>query len=323
MNGPALRVALLDDYQDLAAANDLAGQLPDGADLLVLRRKLTIPDLVDTLHDRNVIVVIRERTEVTAELLSRLPQLKLLVTTGPYNTVIDLVAAERLGITVCATRLSMTSTIEFTWALLFAATRQIVAEEVDMRVGGWQLVRPLGPELSGRTLGLVGLGHIGTEVARIAKAFNMRVFAWSKNLTPDVAFERGAEAVAFDQLLETSDFISIHTRLSDRTFHLFGRAEFAAMKSNAYLINTSRGPIVDEDALCDALDSGQIAGAGLDVFATEPLPVDHRLRKTRGVVLSPHLAAMTTGHTAAWFMDVAEDIKSWASGKPIRVLYAA
>ncbi|MER7006078.1 D-2-hydroxyacid dehydrogenase family protein [Dactylosporangium sp. NPDC000555] len=316
-----LSVAVLDDYQDLAATVADWSPLPAGVRVHVFRTKMTEPDaLVAALAEFDVLVVLRERTPMTADLLGRLPKLRLLVTTGPYNAAIDLDAAAANGITVCATRLSMTSTIEFTFALLFEVTRLTGAEDRHMREGGWQLVRPLRPELRGRTLGLVGFGLIGTEVARIATAFGMHVLAWSQNLDPEVARRGGAEPVSRDELFARSDFVSIHTRLSERTRGLVGAHELGLMKPTAYLLNTSRGPIIDEPALVEALHSGSIAGAALDVFCHEPLPMDDPLISAPNVILSPHVAAMTTGHAAAWFTDVVEDINAWIAGRPIRVL---
>src|SRR5689334_9978132 len=272
-----VQVAVLDDYQGAAHGFGPWASLSPGAEVTYFHDHLPGDGVVrDLLEKFDVIVAMRERTPFTAERLASLPNLKLLVTTGMGNASIDMDAARELGITVCGTGGLPSPTAELTWGLIIALQRNLLEEDRRMREGGWQ--RSIGPELAGHTLGLVGLGRLGTRVARVAQAFEMDVIAWSANLTPETAAEAGAEAVPFDDLLRRADVLSIHTRLSERTRGLIGGRELGLMKRSAILVNTSRGPIVDEDALLAALREGTIAGAALDVYAKEPLPVDHPLR---------------------------------------------
>jgi phosphoglycerate dehydrogenase-like enzyme len=272
----------------------------------------------DLLAGFEVIVAMRERTPFTAERLASLPDLKLLVTTGMANAAIDLDAARELGITVCGTGSLPSPTAELTWGLIIALQRNLLEEDLRIREGGWQ--RTIGPELAGHTLGIVGLGRLGQRVARIAQAFEMEVIAWSENLTAETAASAGVEAVGFEDLLERSDVLTIHTRLSDRTRGLISKRELGLMKPTAILVNTSRGPIVDEKALLAALRNGTIAGAALDVYAKEPLPPDHELREAPRTLLSPHLGYVTTGTYEIFYREAVEDIAAWMRGEPIRVL---
>jgi phosphoglycerate dehydrogenase-like enzyme len=219
---------------------------------------------------------------------------------------------------VCGTRGLPSPTAELTWALILALVRHVPAEDRALRRGGWQ--HTIGTELAGRTLGVIGLGRLGTRVAAIGRAFEMDVVAWSQNLSADTAANAGVRAVARDELLATADVVTIHLRLSERTRGLIGAAELAAMKPGAYLVNTSRGPIVDEAALLAALREGTIAGAGLDVYDTEPLPPDHPLRSAPSTVLTPHVGYVTTGTYAVFYGDAVEDIEAWLAGEPVRVL---
>jgi phosphoglycerate dehydrogenase-like enzyme len=245
--------------------------------------------------------------------LERLPNLKLLVTTGMGNAAIDVAAAGELGIVVCGTRLLASLTAELSWGLILAVTRNIPAEDRAMRDGGWQ--HTIGPELGGRTLGIVGLGRLGTRVAEIARAFEMDVIAWSQNL-------RAPEAVTREELFERADVVTIHLKLSDRTRGLIGAEDLARMKPSAYLVNTSRGPIVDEAALLEALHAGRIAGAALDVYDIEPLPPDHPLRAAPNTVLTPHIGYVGTGTYATAYADAVEDIEAFLRNEPVRVLTA-
>jgi phosphoglycerate dehydrogenase-like enzyme len=275
----------------------------------------------DLLAEYEVIVAMRERTPFTAERLASLPNLKLLVTTGMGNASIDMDAARELGITVCGTGGLPSPTAELTWGMIIALQRHLLEEDRGIREGGWQ--RTIGTELAGHTLGLVGLGRLGRRVAHVAQAFEMEVIAWSEHLTAQAAAEAGAEAVAFDELFRRADVLSIHTRLSDRTRGLIGPRELGLMKPTAILVNTSRGPIVDEDALLGALHRGAIAGAALDVYAKEPLPADHPLREAPRTLLSPHLGYVTTGTYEIFYGDAVEDIAAWMRGEPVRVLNGA
>jgi phosphoglycerate dehydrogenase-like enzyme len=219
---------------------------------------------------------------------------------------------------VCGTGYAAQSTAELAWALILAVTRRICAEDARVRAGGWQ--HTVGPELAGRTLGLVGLGRLGTRMARIAQAFEMETIAWSQNLTPERAAEVGVEAVAKEELFRRADVVSVHLVLSERSRGLVGAAELALMKPTAYLVNTSRGPIVDEAALLEALHQGRIAGAGLDVYDVEPLPPAHPLRSAPNTVLTPHIGYVTQGTYDVFYRDAVEDIAAWLDGAPVRVL---
>jgi phosphoglycerate dehydrogenase-like enzyme len=263
-------------------------------------------------------VAMRERTPFPRARLERLPALKLLVTTGRANAAIDMDAARDLGITVAGTGGLTAPTIELTWALILALCRNVVAEDANLRAGGWQ--HTIGPELSGRTLGIVGLGRLGARMAQIAPAFEMQPIAWSQNLQPEHARAHGVEPVTKAELFARADVVTIHLKLSDRTRGVVGAAELAAMKPSAYLVNTSRGPIVDEDALLEALHGGAIAGAALDVYEIEPLPTDHPLRSAPNTVLTPHLGYVSTGNYATFFRGAVDCIASYLRGEPTGVL---
>lgn len=312
-----MRVAVLDDYQHAAAG--LADWAGLDAEVEFFDRHLGGTDEVAAaLAGFDVVVAMRERTPFPAELLARLPTLRLLVTTGPRNAAIDLPAAASHGITVCGTGYSSAATIEHTWAMILAAARHLPTEFASMAAGGWQ--RTVGVGLSGRTLGLAGLGNVGSAVARIGVAFGMEVLAWSEHLTADRAEAVGAVAVSKEELLARSDVLSIHLVLSDRTRGLIGAAELAAMKSSALLVNSSRGPIVDEQALIDALQRGVIAGAALDVFDIEPLPAAHPLRSLPNAVLTPHLGYVVDRLYGTFYSDAVEDVARFVAGTPVRVL---
>ena len=260
----------------------------------------------------------RERTLFSAGLLERLPELRLLATAGARNAAIDLEAATRLGILVCGTGGGGVPTMELTWGLLLALLRHIPAEHDGMRRGRWQ--ETVGVGLAGKTLGLLGLGNIGGGVAAVAHPFGMRVLAWSTHLTAERAAECGAELVDKETLLRKSDVVSIHLKLGERSTGLLGRRELAWMKPGAVLINTSRGPIVEEAALVEALRDGKLAGAGLDVFDEEPLPADHPLRTLDNVVLTPHLGYVTRETYLAFYGETLENIRAWLAGAPTRVI---
>jgi phosphoglycerate dehydrogenase-like enzyme len=251
--------------------------------------------------------------------LERLPDLRLLVTTGPRNASIDVTAAAELGITVCGTRAHAPGTAELTWALVLAVARHLPAEDASVRAGGWQ--QTVGTDLAGARLGLLGLGRLGERVARIGLAFEMDVVAWSANLTDERAAEVGVRRVATkEELLRTADVVSIHLQLSDRTRGLIGARELALMKPGAILVNTSRGPIVDEPALVQALRDGVLGGAGLDVFDVEPLPREHPLRELRRAVLTPHLGYVTRRTYEVFYGDAVDDVAAWLAGFPVRAL---
>jgi phosphoglycerate dehydrogenase-like enzyme len=312
------RVVVLDDYQDVAHAMADWSSLGPDVDVAVSQDHVVGQQLVDLLSGAAVVVAMRERTAFDAGVLTSLPDLRLIVTTGMTNAAIDVAAATARGVTVCGTGILASPTAGLTWALVLALARRIPAEDLTMHAGGWQT--RLGTELAGKTFGVIGLGRLGARVARVAQAFEMEVLAWSQNLSADAAISAGVTAVSKAELLQRSDVVSLHLRLSDRTTGIIGAADLAVMKPTAWLINTSRGPLVDERALLAALRDGRIAGAGLDVYDEEPLPADHPLRDLDNVVLTPHVGYVTDGTYRVFFGDAVEDIKAWIAGHPIRVL---
>jgi phosphoglycerate dehydrogenase-like enzyme len=314
----AFRVAILDDYQGIATR--YLGPLDEAVEVEAFRDHVADDDeLVARLDGFDAVIAMRERTPFQAEVLERLPSLRLLVTTGMSNAAIDLGAAARSGIAVCGTRSQGASTGELTIGLLLALARRIPHEDAAVRAGVWQT--SIGIGLSGRTLGVIGLGRIGAQVATVALALGMDVVAWSENLTDMRAAEVGVpRAASLHELLAAADAVTIHLRLSERTRGLLGRDELEAMKATALLVNTSRGPIVDEDALVDALESGSIGGAALDVFDEEPLPAGHPLLSAPNTVLTPHLGYVVEENYDLFFADAAEDINAFLAGAPVRVL---
>lgn len=298
------RIAILDDYQDVARRfADWDGL---DAEVVVFTEH---HDDIDHLEPFDVIMAMRERTPFPRERLERLPNLRLLVTTGMGNAAIDTEAARELGIAVAGTGGTPTHTAELTWALILALARHVPAEDAAVRAGGWQ--HTVGVELSGLTLGVIGLGRLGSQVARIGEAFGMNVIAWSQNMDTPLTKQ---------ELLRRSDVVTIHVRLSERTTGLIGAEELALMKPTAYLINTSRGPIVDENALLDALHNKAIAGAGLDTYDIEPLPADHPLRSAPDTVLTPHIGYVTDASYEVFYGEAVEDIAAWLRGEPIRLI---
>ena len=313
------RVAVLDDYQSVALQMADWDSLPNDVSVDVFKDHLTEEsDLVARLAPYEVVVAMRERTPFQRSLLERLPNLRLLVTTGMRNASIDIAAAEDNGITVCGTDGVPYPTAELTWGLILALLRKIPTEDRETRDGRWQVT--VGEGLHGKTLGVIGLGRLGSQVATVGVAFGMNVIAWSQNLTAERAEEVGATLVTKQELLESSDIVTIHVVLSGRTRGLIGADELSSMKPSAYLVNTSRGPIVDESALIDALQSGAIAGAGLDVFDIEPLPLDHPLRSIPNTVLTPHMGYVTDETYEVFYGDAVENIKTLLDGNPVRVI---
>jgi len=305
-----MKVAILDDYQNVAL--DLAdwSAVASRAEIVVFNDHLADPDaVVARLLPFDAICVMRERTPLSRAVIERLPQLKLIASTGPRNASIDTAAAEERGIRVTGTGYRSTPTIEMTWALILASARHVVHESNSVRKGGWQT--SVGRELDGRVLGVLGLGNIGREVARIGLAFGMKVIAWSQNLTPEIAAAAGATFVAKDDLFRQADVLSIHLVLSKRTRGLVGTVDLALMKSSSWLINTSRGPIVDESALIQALSSRVIAGAALDVYDAEPLPADHPFRTLDNVLATPHLGYVGEDLYRTFYGDAAISIGAW------------
>ncbi|MET9956918.1 D-2-hydroxyacid dehydrogenase family protein [Streptomyces sp. NPDC006339] len=316
-----LRCAILDDYQGVALSSADWSPLDGRVEVRVLREHLTDRDaLVAAVEDCEILVVMRERTPVDAELLGRLPRLRLLITSGMRNASIDVAAARARGVTACGTDSSAVPPTELTWALILGLARQVHVESRAMRDGGpWQST--VGTDLAGRTLGLVGLGKIGGRMARIGLAFGMDVIAWSPNLTDERAAEHGVRrAGSLRELLGAGDVVSLHLVLSDRTRGLIGEPELRAMRPHAYLVNTSRAGLVDGAALLRALREGWIAGAGLDVYETEPLPADDPLRTLPNVLALPHLGYVTEANYARYFGQAVEDIEAFLAGAPVREL---
>jgi phosphoglycerate dehydrogenase-like enzyme len=313
------RVAILDDYQGVALELADWRSLGPGVSVHSFRERLSGEDtLARRLADFEVIVAMRERTPFPRSVLERLPKLKLLVTTGMRNVAIDSKAAAELGIVISGTGMLTPPTGELTWGLILALARHIPEEARRMRNGGWQTA--VGVGLNGKVLGVVGLGKLGSEVARVGRAFQMEVIAWSQNLTAEHAASLGATRVEKEELFESADFITIHLILSKRTRGLVTAHELSLMKPTAYLINTSRGPIVDESALIETLAHRKIAGAALDVYDEEPLPADHPLRKLDNVVLTPHLGYVTVENYRKCYGDAVENIRAFLAGHPTRII---
>ena len=314
-----LRVAVLDDYQDVARKMTDWSVLPADVEVEVFQDHLTDPAAVaERLKDFDIVMAMRERTPFPRTLLEQLPRLRLLTTTGMRNAAIDMQSASDCNVLVCGTGGILYPTAELTWGLILSLLRHIPDEDQATRAGRWQVSMGLG--LHGKTLGLMGLGRLGSEVARVGNAFQMDVITWSQNLTAERAAECGAILVSKDELLARADILSIHLVLSARSRGLIGHQELDRMKPTAYLINTSRGPIVDEAALIAALRNGTIAGAGLDVFDEEPLPLDHPLRRTANTIITPHIGYVTAETYRVFFDQTVENIQAFLKGAPVRVL---
>ena len=315
------RVTILDDYQSVSLGFADWAAVAERFEIEVRSEHIAdVDELARALEQTSVIVAMRERTPFPASTLARLPRLELLVTTGMMNASIDLAAAAAAGVTVCGTGYGGNAMPELTIGMIIALLRNFAAEDAAVRAGGWQ--HTIGVGLAGRTLGVLGLGRLGAPVARLAQAFGMEVIAWSPNLTAERASEEGARAVSKQELFANSDVVTIHMPLSDRSRAIVGADELALMRPSAYLINTSRGPLVDEAALLDALAAGRIAGAGLDVYDTEPLPAGHPLRTMPRTLLLPHIGYVIADAYEVFYRDAVADILAWADGAPIRVLGA-
>lgn len=314
-----LQIAVIDDWQDVAR------EVVDWSVLQSIGQVSFLHDypgerelLVQRLLPYQVICVMRERTLFDADLLQRLPQLKLLLTGGMRNAAIDLEAARALGIQVCGSDSYRQAAPELTWALLMALTRNLLNEANALRAGHWQ--QGLGGDLYGKTLGLLGLGNIGQRVAQFGQVFGMRVIAWSENLSAERAAAAGVIHVSKQALFEQADVLSVHLVLSERSRHLVDAQALAWMKPDALLVNTARGPIVDEAALIAALEQGRLAGAALDVFAEEPLPAGHPFRHLPNVLATPHIGYVTEQNYRLFFSQMIEDLQAWHAGRPIRLL---
>ncbi len=317
-----LKIAILDDYLRLALGSADWSGLAERCEITVFDRALThADDATQVLAPFDIICLLRERMPITDTLLARLPNLKMIAATGPYCRVLDVDAAVRRGIVVCGTELRGTyrkATCELTWGLILSVARNIPNEVESMRRGGWQT--SAGVTLAGRTLGLLGLGRQGRHMVPVAKAFGMKVIAWSQNLTADAAAQVGVRYVSREELFATSDVLSVHLVLSERSRGIVGARELAAMKPSAILVNAARGAIVDEAALIEALRGGRIAGAGLDVYAQEPLPKDSLLRALPNVVLTPHQGHNVREFYEVAFADVVENITAFIAGTPMRII---
>jgi phosphoglycerate dehydrogenase-like enzyme len=312
-------ITILDDYQNIALTIADWRAVAERYEITVLTDHIADEDaLIKRLGSSEIIVAMRERTPFPERVLARLPQLKLLVTTGMGNASIDLDAAQGLGIAVCGTRGAGNAMPELTLGMMIALTRNFAAEDQRVRTGGWQ--HTIGPGLAGHTLGVVGLGRLGVPVAKLAQAFQMDVIAWSPHLTRERAEEHGVRAVSKEQLFSDSDIVTIHMPLTPATRGLVTGDDLRRMKPTAYLINTSRGPIVDEGALVDALRDKAIAGAGLDVYDVEPLPVEHPLRGLTNTLLLPHIGYVTTDSYEVFYGEAVEDILAFSGGAPVRQL---
>jgi phosphoglycerate dehydrogenase-like enzyme len=314
-----MKLAILDDYQGVALGLADWKSLAPEIEATSVRDVLASADAAATrLKDFDILIAMRERTPFPKELLARLPTLKLLVTSGMRNAAIDVKEASTRGVVVCGTSMLATPTAELAWGLIIGLARSIALEHAGMRAGAWQTT--VGVGLAGKTLGIVGLGRLGSQVAKIGKAFGMDPIAWSPNLTPERAAAGGAVAVSKAELFKRADFVTVHMVLSDLSRGLVGAAELAQMKPTAYLINTSRGPIVDEAALVAALRARKIAGAGIDVYDQEPPAKDHPLRKLDNALLTPHLGYVTIENYREAYSQALEDVRAWRSGTPLRVI---
>jgi phosphoglycerate dehydrogenase-like enzyme len=304
------KIAVLDDYQNAALESADWSVLSDRADIAVFQNHLAEPDaVIERLLPFDIVCVMRERTPLPRNIIERLPNLKLIASTGFANASIDVTAAGDHGIAVVHTAYRSDPAIEFTWALILASARNIVTESNSVRSGGWQ--RTVGTDLRGQTLGVLGLGRVGSQVARIGSVFGMNLIAWSQNMTPEAAKAAGAILVSKDELFERADILTIHLVLSSRTRGLVGAAELAKMKPTARLINASRGPIVEEQALISVLRNRQIAGAAIDVFDIEPLPPSHPFRTLDNVLATPHLGYVSQGLYKTFYEDTVANIRTW------------
>lgn len=314
------RCAVLDDYQNVALSFADWSVVSDDVEVTVFNKGLgDLKAVAAALQGFDIVCIMRERTPFPRALLEKLPDLKLLVTTGLKNAAVDVAAAKERGILVCGTDSLGHPTAELTIGVMITLARHLSFEARRMKTGEpWQVT--VGGDLNGKTLGILGLGKLGSRVAKVAKALDMKVMAWSQNLTPEKCQEAGVVYASKEELLKQSDFVTIHMVLSERSKGLIGAQELALMKKSAYLINTSRGPLVDEAALIDALTNKTIAGAALDVFDTEPLPVGHPLRNLPNALLTPHLGYVTQDNYKTFYTQTVEDIRAWLDGKPVRVI---
>jgi len=317
-----VRAAILDDYQNVAMGMTDWSPIAKDVEIQVFNKPFGSQDeAIKALQGFAVVVGMRERTPFPRKVIEALPDLKLLITTGARNNSFDVKACADRGVTVCGTGAAGSPTTGIAFGLMLELTRRIGFENARLKAGApWQTT--IGRDLEGLTLGILGLGKLGQRSAAVGRAFGMKTIAWSQNLTEEKAKAAGADYVSKDDLFRNADFVTIHLVLSDRSRGLVGAKELGLMKKSAYLINTARGPIVDEKALIAVLNSKSIAGAGLDVFDVEPLPLDHPFRKMNNVVITPHLGYVSEQNYRKYFPDIVEDIRAWLDGKPVRVIEA-
>ncbi|WP_138468820.1 D-2-hydroxyacid dehydrogenase family protein [Poseidonocella sp. HB161398] len=317
-----MKISILDDYQNVALAMADWDRLRGRCEIEVWTDHQPDPEiLADRLKDTGILCPMRERTAITRDLMQRLPKLKMIASNSAANAAIDMEAAAELGIAVSHTDYLLYGTTELTWGLILAAIRRLPQEMASFRAGGWQ--GHVGQDIHGRRLGIVGLGNFGKAVARVGQAFGMEVAAWSANLDPAHAAEHGVAAVPKEELFATSDIISVHMKLSPRSWGMIGAAELGLMKPSAWIVNASRGPLIDEAALVAALRAGQIAGAALDTFDAEPLAADHPFRTLPNVVATPHIGFVTEDTYRLFYGQMAESIAAWLDGVPIRTVLPA
>jgi phosphoglycerate dehydrogenase-like enzyme len=317
-NAKTVQLAILDDYQGVALKSADWSLLNGKAHITVFRDHLSdLAALVARLKPFDVLCVMRERTPLTRAILEQLPNLKLIASTGARNASIDLAAANERSITVCHTGYFSHGAVEMTWALILAMLRNVPEEFASLQSGRWQT--SVGDDLEGKTIGLLGLGNIGARIAKIAEAFGMKIVAWSQNLTRELAERHGAILVSKEELFRTADIVTVHLVLSPRTKGIVGAKELGLMKPTAYFVNTSRGPLVDENALVHALESRAIAGAALDVYEIEPLPATHPFRSLHRLLVTPHIGFVTEKTYGIFYGDTVENIAAWLNGTPIRV----
>jgi phosphoglycerate dehydrogenase-like enzyme len=311
-----LRCAILDDYLNVARTVADWSRVEDRVDITVFDKPFASPAAAaEALKDFEIICAMRERTPFPRSMFEALPKLKLMITSGLRNAAIDMEAAKERGVVLCGTQWGRDPTAPLTMGLILELTRNIGRENARMHAGE-PLQAHVGMEIEGRTLGVIGLGKLGTKVSKLAQAFGMNVIAWSQNLTPEKCQEAGVTYVSKEELFSTADIITIHVVLSQRTRGLVGAEDLARMKSTAYLVNTARGPIVDENALLQTLQQKKIAGAGIDVFSVEPLPVDHPFRKLDNMVVTPHLGYVTEDSFRGHYRQMVDGIDAWFKGEP-------
>lgn len=314
-----MKVAILDDYQGVAEQLVDWSKFKDSCEIKVFNQPFENEDhAVENLKSFDALLIMRERTPMTKKLMDGCPNLKFIATSGMRNLGIDLEHAKSKGIIVSGSEGNKNPTAELTWALILGLARNIKQESENMYQGYWQTT--IGFELKGKTLGIMGLGNLGSMVAKVGKAFGMEIIAWSENLKMAEAEKHGVMAVTKEELFEKSDFLTIHYLLSDRSRNLVKYDDISKMKKTAFIINTSRGPIINEDDLIKALQDEIIAGAGLDVYAIEPLPENHKLRFLPNVLLTPHIGYVTLDNYVKWYNQMAEDLQAFIDGKPIRIL---